>query len=174
MAHIERNGKRKTRDQLAKRRVPELGYYFIVTDTEETEQNYMYGLRDSIPRELQGKLVIKVIKTKSNDLVDEARNLASVNVQYREIWIILDRDKVMNFDEIIRQAEDKGISVGWTIHVSRNGLTLILALCLHIRIPSLVVMDLLRHSEELLDRSMLNRIRTFTRNLIVMVMRNKQ
>ena len=82
--------------------------------TEETEQNYMYGLRDSIPRELQGKLVIKVIKTKSSDLVDEARNLASVNVQYREIWIIFDRDKVMNFDEIIRQAVEKGISVGWT------------------------------------------------------------
>ena len=59
-------------------------------------------------------MVIKVIKTKSSDLVDEARNLASVNVQYREIWIIFDRDKVMNFDEIIRQAEDKGISVGWT------------------------------------------------------------
>ena len=114
MAHIERNGKRKTRDQLAKRRVPELGYYFIVTDTEETEQNYMYGLRDFIPRELQGKLVIKVIKTKYSDLVDEARNLASVNVQYREIWIIFDRDKVMNFDEIIRRAEEKSISVGWT------------------------------------------------------------
>jgi len=114
MAHIERNGKRKTRDQLAKRRVPELGYYFIVTDTEETEQNYMYGLRDSIPRELQGKLVIKVIKTKSNNLVDEARNLASVNPQYGEIWIIFDRDEVKNFDEIIRQAKDKGISVGWT------------------------------------------------------------
>ena len=61
MAHIERNGKRKTRDQLAKRRVPELGYYFIVTDTEETEQNYMYGLRASIPKELQGKLVISLI-----------------------------------------------------------------------------------------------------------------
>jgi hypothetical protein len=40
MAHIERNGKRKTRDQMVKRRAPELGYYFIVTDTEETEQNY--------------------------------------------------------------------------------------------------------------------------------------
>ena len=114
MAHVERNGTRKTRDQLAKRRVPELGYYFIVTDTEETEQNYMYGLRDSIPKELQGKLVIKVIKTKSNNLVDEARNLASINPQYGEIWIIFDRDKVKNFDEIIRQAEDKGINVGWT------------------------------------------------------------
>ena len=114
MTYIERNGKRKTRDQFVKGRAPQLGYYFIVTDTEETEQNYMYGLRDSIPRELQGKLVIKVIKTKSSDLVDEARNLASVNVQYREIWIIFDRDKVINFDKIIRQAEEKSISVGWT------------------------------------------------------------
>lgn len=58
----DRSGKRKTREQLSKRRVPELGYYFIVTDTKETEQNYMLGLRDSIPKELQGKLVIKVCK----------------------------------------------------------------------------------------------------------------
>ena len=114
MTYIERNGKRKTRDQFVKGRAPQLGYYFIVTDTEETEQNYMYGLRDSIPKELQGKLVIKVIKTKSKDLVDEARNQASVNVQYREVWIILDRDKVVNFNEIIRKAEDKDINVGWT------------------------------------------------------------
>ena len=91
MVHIERNGKRKTRDQLTKRRVPELGYYFIVTDTEETEQNYMYGLRDSVPKVLQGKLVIKVSKAKSKNLVDEARNLASVNPQYGERGIIFDR-----------------------------------------------------------------------------------
>ena len=42
----DRSGQRKTREQLSKRRVPELGYYFIVTDTKETEQNYMIGLRD--------------------------------------------------------------------------------------------------------------------------------
>ena len=46
MPRVERNGKRKTRDQMAKRRVPELGYYFIVTDTKETEQNYMLGLEN--------------------------------------------------------------------------------------------------------------------------------
>ncbi len=44
----ERNGRRKAREQLSKRRVPELGYYFIVTYTKETEQNYMLGLRDSM------------------------------------------------------------------------------------------------------------------------------
>lgn len=114
MARIERNGKRKTREQLAKQRVPELGYYFIVTDTKETEQNYMYGLRNAIPKELQGKLVIKVFKTKTKNLVNEAINLASLNPQYGETWIIFDRDQVQGFDEIIRKAEDKGINVGWS------------------------------------------------------------
>lgn len=113
MPRHERNGSRKLRE-LTNRRTPQLGYYFIVTDTKETEQNYMYGLRDSIPKELQGKLVIKVIKTKTKNLVEEALNLASLNPQFGETWIIFDRDQVQDFDEIIRQAEDKGIKVGWT------------------------------------------------------------
>lgn len=83
MSRHERNGSRKPRE-LTNRRVPQLGYYFIVTDTKETEQNYMYGLRDSIPKELQGKLVIKVIKTKTKNLVEEALNLASLNPQFGE------------------------------------------------------------------------------------------
>lgn len=112
MASSERNGNRKMRSQLSKRRIPELGYYFIVTDTKETEQNYMFGLRNSIPPELQGKLVIKVIKTKTKNLVEEALNLASLNPQYGEIWIIFDRDQVQNFDGIISEAIAKGINVG--------------------------------------------------------------
>ena len=114
MASFERNGNRKVRGQLFKRRIPELGYYFIVTDTKETGQNYMFGLRDSIPPDLQGKLVIKVIKTKTRSLVEEALNLASLSPQYGEIWIIIDRDQVPNFDEIISEAIAKGINVGWT------------------------------------------------------------
>ena len=74
----------------------------------------MYGLRDSIPKELQGKLVIKVVKTKTKNLVEEAINLASLNPQYGETWIIFDRDQVQDFDEIISQAKAKGIKVGWT------------------------------------------------------------
>lgn len=114
MAGQERNGKRKPREHSSNKRVPELGYYFIVTDTKETEQNYMYGLRDSVPKELQGKLVIKVIKTKTKRLVEEAMNLASLNPQYGEIWIIFDRDQVLDFDKIVLQAQEKGVQVGWT------------------------------------------------------------
>jgi hypothetical protein len=43
----DRNGKRKTREQLSGRRVPELCYYFIVTDTKETEQNHKYVKRSA-------------------------------------------------------------------------------------------------------------------------------
>ncbi len=114
MARYERNGQRKPREHPTVRRTPKLGYYFIVTDAKETEQNYMYGLRDSIPKELQGKLVIKVVKTRTKNLVEEAVNLASLNPQYGETWIIFDRDQVQNFDEIIQQAKIKGIKVGWT------------------------------------------------------------
>ena len=114
MANLERNGSRKIRRQLFKQRIPKLGYYFIVTDTKETEQNYMFGLRNSIPPELQGKLVIKVVKTKTKNLVEEALNLASLNPRYGEIWIIFDRDQVQNFDEIISEAITKGINIGWT------------------------------------------------------------
>ena len=60
----DRSGQRKPRVPQEKRRIPSLGYYFIVTDTKETEQNYLLGLRESIPEALRGKLVIKVSKAK--------------------------------------------------------------------------------------------------------------
>ena len=113
MSKAQRNGKRTPRGQQISRREPELGYYFIVTDTKETEKNYMNGLRDSIPEELRGKLVIKVVKTETKSLVTEALNMASVHPQFGEPWIIFDRDQVQNFDDIIKEAEANGIRVGW-------------------------------------------------------------
>jgi hypothetical protein len=114
MSVNKRTGQRKRREQLSKRRTPKLGYYFIITDTKETEQNYMHGLRDSIPKELQGKLVIKVSQTSTANLVDEAKSLAALQPQYGEPWIIFDRDQVKNFDEIIYKAESENINVGWS------------------------------------------------------------
>lgn len=55
-----------------------MGYYLIVTDTEETEYNYLTGLRDSIPEGLRGKLVIKVFKAKTANLVSKALEIAAL------------------------------------------------------------------------------------------------
>ena len=108
-----RLGKRKPRSSHIPRQ-ENLGNYIIVTDTSETEQNYMYGLRDSIPEELRRHIVIKVVKTKTVDLVNDALYQASINPQYAEIWILFDRDQVPNFDAIVSEAEAKGIHVGWS------------------------------------------------------------
>lgn len=110
----DRTGKRKTREQLSRHRVPEPGYYFIVTDTKETERNYMLGLRDSIPEKMRGKLVIKVCKTKTVDLVNEALKMVSLHPQYSELWIVFDRDQVEDFDQIVSLAKENNINVGWS------------------------------------------------------------
>lgn len=113
MARADRNGKRKPREAFHTR-VPDLGYYFIVTDTKETEANYMYGLRDSLPKGLQGRIVIKVSKAKTQELVKACKEQAALEPQYGQPWIVFDRDRVVNFDEIIEQAKREDINVGWS------------------------------------------------------------
>ncbi len=114
MGREERRGKRKSREQSRKTRIPELGYYYIVTDTDQTEKNYLEGLRDSIPEELKGKIVIKVSKSRTVDLVKTCKEGASLYSQYSEPWVVFDRDQVKDFDGIIKNAEQNGIHAGWS------------------------------------------------------------
>ena len=51
-----RAGKRKDRNQRVGTRIPELGYYLIVTDTEETEKNYFEGLRGQYSKRVKESL----------------------------------------------------------------------------------------------------------------------
>lgn len=113
MAKADRIGKRKKREA-AKKRVPDLGYYIVVTDAKATEQNYLYGLRDSLPKELQGRIVVKVSKADTSELVDSCIAQAALEPQYGEPWIVFDRDRVKNFDDIIRKANKERIRVGWS------------------------------------------------------------
>lgn len=109
-----RAGKRRDRSKKVGTRIPELGYYLIVTDTQETEKNYFEGLRDSIPPELKDRLVIKVEKAKTVELVKKALELANRETQYRIPWIVFDRDQVKDFDGIIRAAEKNDVGLGWS------------------------------------------------------------
>lgn len=109
-----RAGKRRDRNKRVGARIPELGYYLIVTDTEETEKNYFEGLRDSIPAELKDRLVIKVEKARTVELVRKALEMTGQESQYRIPWIVFDRDQVKDFDEIIQTAEKNGVGAGWS------------------------------------------------------------
>lgn len=114
MGREDRRGKRKSRSEIHEKRIPQLGYYYIVTDTDQTEKNYLEGLRDSIPNDLKGKIVIKVAKARTFDLVKKCRDESSLYPQYSEPWIVFDRDQVKNFDSIIEDAMHQGIYVGWS------------------------------------------------------------
>lgn len=111
MSKAERNGERKRRNI---KRNPILGYYIIVTDTKETEKNYFEGLKKSFSIELQKHIVIQVKKASTKDLVKTCIEEMSVDPQYRQPWIIFDRDQVSDFDEIIETAQNSGINVGWS------------------------------------------------------------
>lgn len=114
MRASERRGARKDRNAKRSTRTPELGYYLIVTDTKETEKNYFEGLRDSIPEKLKDKLVIKVFETKTVDIVEKCKELRDKDPQYRIPWVIFDKDQVLDFDNIISNAEKNDIYAGWS------------------------------------------------------------
>lgn len=114
MAKKDRTGNRKTRDQRKQFKIPELGYYLIVTDTEATERCFFTGLHQALPEDVKNKLVIKVEETKTRTMIDKCLELTAYDAQYRIPWIVFDRDHVQGFDEIIKEAEDKGIQVGWS------------------------------------------------------------
>ena len=60
---------------------------------------------------MQKKLVIKVVETKKQNMIQKCMELTAYDAQYRLPWIVFDRDQVVNFDEIIREAEHAGIRV---------------------------------------------------------------
>ena len=109
---VERRGTRKQRELCS--RIPDLGYYVVITDTEETEKCFFQGLRRHLPKELQDRLVIKVESTSTGRLLEQAEELIAYDAQYRKPWIIFDRDKVPTFDQIISDAAKRGIYVGWS------------------------------------------------------------
>lgn len=114
MAKKDRTGNRKKRDQRIKKRIPEMGYYLVVTDTEATERCYSNGLHDNLPEDMKSKLVIKVIETKTKNLIEKCKEMTAYDAQYRIPWIVFDRDKVPNFDRIIKDAKKADINVGWS------------------------------------------------------------
>lgn len=114
MARKDRTGNRKPRNTRSGQRVPEMGYYHIVTDTKETERCYFTGLRDSLPVNLKQKLIIKVVETATKNLIQKCVEMVSYEPQYRIPWIVFDRDQVVDFDSIIENAEKDGINVEWS------------------------------------------------------------
>lgn len=114
MSRDKRCGNRIKRENKKTYKIPELGYYVIVTDTNCTERLYFSGLLNSLPEDSKNKIVIKVIETRTKNLINKSLESIAYDSQYRIPWIVFDRDRVQGFDNIIYEASKQGINVGWS------------------------------------------------------------
>lgn len=114
MSRTDRTGKRIPRSKRQQNRVPELGYYLIVTDTIGTEPSFFLGLKQDLPEEIQTKLIIKVFTSKTEKMIQECKELVHKNPQYCIPCIVFDRDRVVDFNNIIEKATEEDIIVGWS------------------------------------------------------------
>lgn len=105
-------GKRKPR--AFENRSEKLGYYIIYTDTKKTERNYINGYYKSLPIEFQEKIEIQIKKDETINLIEACLQYQKRNPQYSSAWIIFDKDKNENFNQIIENANQKGIQVAWS------------------------------------------------------------
>ena len=113
MSKNRRDGIRKSRAERRGRR-PELGYYVIVVNTKETENNYFEGLKNSLPSEMQKKLAVVVFKAKTGSVIEVCKKQLSYDPQNRKGWIVFDRDQEVHFDKLIEDAEAEGIGACWS------------------------------------------------------------
>lgn len=113
MSSQNRNGEGRHQRQVG-RRPPQTEYYLIVTDTQQTEKNYLEGLKRSLPEKAQRRIQIKFKTADTPDLIDSCLTESQRNPQFRNCWIVLDRDEVSKFDEIIYKAKESRISVAWS------------------------------------------------------------
>lgn len=93
---------------------PKLGYYIIVTDTEATERHYFNGFHNSLPEGIKPQIIIRVIETRTVNLVERCKAEINKKANPCEPWIVFDRDQVQRFDNIIKEAEKQGIRVAWS------------------------------------------------------------
>ena len=108
-----REGIRKNRSARIGKK-PELGYYVIVVNTKETENNYFNGLKNSLSSDLQRKLAIVVFKAETGNMIEVCKERIAYDPQNRKGWIIFDRDQETHFDKLIENAESEKISAGWS------------------------------------------------------------
>lgn len=88
--------------------------YLIVVDTEQTEFNYLNGLKNTIPKHLVDRIDIQIKNTTTDNLVEYCLNMCRKNPNYVIPWIVLDRDRVVKFNDIICDAQNHKINVAWS------------------------------------------------------------
>lgn len=104
-------------------KTPRANSYLIVSEGEQTEPNYLNGIKKQIQESMGGQIdidhkpIINVqgegmntvsLVERTNEIVNRSK------IIYQNIWIIMDKDDFEKFDEAISDAEKAGYKVAWS------------------------------------------------------------
>ncbi len=118
---------KKRREERKKRKYaykqPKANSFLIVTEGERTEPLYLRGMQKLI-REKMGGLV-EVVELPQIDihgegcatgkLIEKTDQLVSkANVMYQNIWVVFDKDDFDDFDQAIKDGQERGYKVAWS------------------------------------------------------------
>jgi hypothetical protein len=113
---------KKRREALKKRkhdfRTPKANSYLIVTEGKCTEPNYLNGLKEKILANVGGTVEVIDIcgegasTQKLIEITEMHENKAKIPYQY--IWVVFDKDDFRDFDQAIKEGEEKGYHVAWS------------------------------------------------------------
>jgi len=118
MPNNRHTGRQNSRDNRRIRHIKRQRTYVIVTDGEKTEKNYFLGLKESLQEDTP--VILKIQTVANADKLIEKGKIYRANYNLFQdynptiIWIVFDRDRVMNFDEIINEAKRNKFSVAWS------------------------------------------------------------
>lgn len=104
-------------------RKPRANSFLIVTEGKKTEPLYFKGLQKLIIEKIGG--MIDVVEVPIIDIYGEGcstgklieiaeRIVCDAKILYQNIWVVFDKDDFADFDQAIKEGEDKGYKIAWS------------------------------------------------------------
>ena len=99
-------------------KTPKANSYLIVTEGKCTEPNYFNGLKKKILANVGGNVEVIDIcgeGASTQKLIEiTERYVSKARIPYQNIWVVFDKDDFQDFDQAIKEGEDRGYRVAWS------------------------------------------------------------
>lgn len=104
-------------------KMPKANSFLIVTEGERTEPLYFKGIQKLIKDKIGG--MVEVVQVPVIDVSGEGcatgklieiteRIVKEANIIYQNVWVVFDKDDFEDFDQAIKDGEDKGYKIAWS------------------------------------------------------------
>lgn len=102
---------------------PKANSFLIVTEGEKTEPFYFKGLQKLIKEKVGG--MIDIVETPIIDIHGEGcateslieateRIVKEAKIIYQNVWVVFDKDDFEDFEQAIKDGENKGYKIAWS------------------------------------------------------------